>query len=98
MILINIDLISSSSGIIHSKIVSLNSIDSSSTINAGSLVIFNSFFNSSSRVVSTFIKSTNPSSSNALLTLANNSFVFSSVQYNLIFIFILFLYVIIISF
>jgi len=45
MILINIAFNSSESGMIHSKIVSLKSIASSSTIKAGSLVIFNSSFN-----------------------------------------------------
>jgi hypothetical protein len=86
MILINIDLISSDSGMIPSKIVSLKSIASSSTIRAGSFVIFNSFFNASSCVTSTLMKSTNPSSSKEDCTLDSNSFVFSSVQNNLIFI------------
>jgi hypothetical protein len=87
MILINIALSSSSSGIIHSKIVSLKSIASSSTIRAGSLVILSSFFSFSSKVTFTFMKSTRPNSSRELLTLFNNSLVFSSVQNILISIF-----------
>jgi hypothetical protein len=83
----NIALSSSSLGIIHSNIVSLKSIASSSTINAGSFSIFNSFFILSSLVISTSINEFNHNSSKAELTLLNNSFVFSSVQYNLIFIF-----------
>ncbi|NCO31856.1 hypothetical protein GW891_03545 [bacterium] len=88
----NIALISSSLGIIHSKIVSLKSIDSSSTINAGSLFIFNSVFSVSSFVSSILIKSDNPSSSNALITFVFSSLVFSTLQYIFTFIF---LYVII---
>jgi hypothetical protein len=86
MILINIAFNSSISGIIHSKIVSLKSIASSSTIKAGCLVIFNSVFKSSSLVVSTFINDASHNSSNDKLTFSNNSNVFSSVQYILIFI------------
>jgi hypothetical protein len=48
IILTNIDLISSNSGVIPSNIVSLKSIASSSTMRAGSLVIFNSVFIASS--------------------------------------------------
>ncbi|MDF1682872.1 MAG: hypothetical protein P1U46_04095 [Patescibacteria group bacterium] len=70
--------------------MSLKSIDSSSTINAGSFFIPNSFFKFSSLVVSTFIKSDNPNSSRDLFTLSNSSLVFSSLQN--IFTFIIFYY------
>jgi hypothetical protein len=71
--------------------VSIKSIDSSSTIKAGSFVIFNLVFNHLSKVISIFIKSTNPNSSKDVLTLLINSLVFSSVQYILIFIFFIIL-------
>ncbi|MDP3381509.1 MAG: hypothetical protein Q8S84_08710 [bacterium] len=58
----------------------MKSIASSSTINAGSLVIFSSFFSSSSRVVSTCMKSDNHSSSRVEFTLFSNTSVFSGVQ------------------
>gem|GEM_PF-639751 len=68
IILTNIDFISSSSGTIHSKIISLNSIDSSSIINAGSFFISNSFFNSSELSSETSMNSFNHKSTKELFT------------------------------
>jgi len=62
------DFNSSISGTIHSNIISLKSIDSSSIIKAGSLEIFSSFFKDSSLVISVFMKSFNQSSSIAKFT------------------------------
>jgi len=69
IILTNIDLISSSSGVIHSKIVSLKSIVSSSIMSAGDSFIHISVFNESSFVISSSIKSTSQSSSKQFFTL-----------------------------
>jgi hypothetical protein len=85
--LINIDLISSSSGTIHSNITSLKSISSSSIIKAGSFVIDNSVFNFSSLVDSISIKSTSHKSFAEFVTLFNNSL--DSFQVQKIFIFII---------
>jgi hypothetical protein len=64
----NIDLNSSSSGTIHSNMVSLKSIDSSTTIRAGSFSILSSSLSFVSSVASTLMKSLSQSSSNILFT------------------------------
>jgi hypothetical protein len=71
--LIIIDFISSSLGTIHSKMMSIKSMFSSSTINAGVFVIFNLSFNSLFSLFSNSIKSQSQSSSKAKVTLLFNS-------------------------
>jgi hypothetical protein len=92
IILINIDFISSSGGICHSKIISLNSILSSSIIKAGVFVIDNSCFNSSELDISISIKSFNHKSSKQEIT---NSFNFKESSHSqniIVFIFLYFKY------
>jgi hypothetical protein len=84
--LINIDFNSSSDGICHSKIISLNSILSSSIINAGVFSIESSFFNSSELLSSTSINQSSHKSSKLELISIFNFFISSHSQKRITFI------------